>query len=157
MNILEPSFPSKQHDSQSTEHLANLLVAAKGLSERLGEIGVIDSEQLRFTVMAREDRKPVVLALHKQGLSTRKIAEIVGVNNATIHRDIQGTVANATKGVANATPGDLNEAEASEANGTNVPAENEVTVSGECAILKAAAEIRAEKAAIRRAKNVEVV
>lgn len=103
MNILNSSLPTKQPDGDSTKHLADALVAMKCLSERLGDIGVIDPEQLRYTVMAREDRKPVVLALHKQGMSTRQIADIVGVGNKTVHRDIQELVSNDTKSVSNDT------------------------------------------------------
>jgi len=49
----------------------------------------------RLTV---EDRRETVLILSRTGLSTRAIAPIVGVDNATVHRDLAG-VASATPDV----------------------------------------------------------
>jgi len=45
--------------------------------------------------LEREVRQELVAELSAQGMSTRAIAPIVGVDNATVHRDISG-VANAT-------------------------------------------------------------
>jgi hypothetical protein len=45
--------------------------------------------------LPREERQQLVAMLAGEGMSTRAIAPIVGVNNATVQRDITG-VANAT-------------------------------------------------------------
>jgi site-specific DNA-methyltransferase (adenine-specific) len=45
-----------------------------------------------------EDRRKAVAELAAEGASTREIAEVIGVNNATVHRDL--AVANATESQA---------------------------------------------------------
>ena len=46
-------------------------------------------------VLPRSERSEIVADLRQEGMSTRAIAAAVGVNNATVHRDLSG-VANAT-------------------------------------------------------------
>jgi len=48
-----------------------------------------------LTRLTVEDRRETVLILSRTGMSTRAISPVVGVNNATVHRDLAG-VANAT-------------------------------------------------------------
>jgi len=54
-----------------------------------------------LTRLTVEDRRETVLILSRTGMSTRAIAPVVGVDNATVHRDLAG--------VANATPADEQE------------------------------------------------
>ena len=48
--------------------------------------------------LPRTERQQAVSNMHSEGMSTRAIASAIGVNNATVHRDIVSTVANATVG-----------------------------------------------------------
>jgi transposase len=75
-------------DSKVTKHYADLVIAARGLGERLISTGIVDAEQLRFTIVAREDRKRLAPALKANGMSNREIARQLGVGHATINRDL---------------------------------------------------------------------
>jgi len=51
--------------------------------------GLVDKEQLRV-ILAPAARKAKVAELHEQGLSQRQIAAVVGVDHATVSRDLSG-------------------------------------------------------------------
>ena len=54
---------------------------------------VMGEEPLR---LSRDDRREIVHYLTGEGMSTRAIGSALGVNNATVHRDLRSGVANAT-------------------------------------------------------------
>lgn len=56
--------------------------------EHLLKGGNLDLSKLRFSVMAKEDRKQIARALAKHGESTREIAEKTGWSQSTIARDV---------------------------------------------------------------------
>ena len=57
--------------------------------------------------MSAEDRRPVVRELHDEGMSTRAIAEVVGVDQATVVRDMRSD-ANASRAPVLAADSDAN-------------------------------------------------
>lgn len=76
-------------DSKITRHYADLVIAARKLGERLTDIGIVDPEQLRYTIVAKEERKRLVPLLKAEGLSNRAIAKTLGVDHQTIANDLK--------------------------------------------------------------------
>ena len=130
-------------DPRLTKLTADLLVAMRDQTDHLIGRGLVDKEQLRVT-LAPAARKAKVAELHEQGLSQRQIAAVVGVDHATISRDLAG--ASAPESGASAP--------------LEIPLEAPAP-RGTKEILAAAQEIRARKwdekksAAIARTHNVE--
>ena len=79
-------------DPRLTKLTADLLVAMRDQTDHLIGRGLVDKEQLRVT-LAPAARKAKVAELHEQGLSQRQIAAVVGVDHATISRDLAGASA----------------------------------------------------------------
>ena len=79
-------------DARLTKLTADLLVAMRDQTDHLIGRGLVDKEQLRVT-LAPAARKAKVAELHEQGLSQRQIAAVVGVDHATISRDLAGASA----------------------------------------------------------------
>jgi transposase len=75
-------------DTKITKHYADLVIAARGLGEQLINTGIVDAEQLRFTIVAKEDRKRLAPALKASGMSNREIAQQLGVTHTTINKDL---------------------------------------------------------------------
>ena len=67
---------------------ADLVIAARDLGERLIDTGIVDAEQLRFTIVARKDRKHLAPALKANGMSNREIARTLGVSHVTVQNDL---------------------------------------------------------------------
>jgi N6-adenosine-specific RNA methylase IME4 len=89
--------------------LANFLGAAKELMGEyvdLAEITDAELNQIKHTVISRQDRKPTVKMLAAKGLSTRQIAEVTGWEVRTIQRDLEASKAatNVATNVASSRP-----------------------------------------------------
>ena len=61
----------------------DVILAAKAMAEDL-RLGLVSEEQLRYTIVAREDRKAIANELKAKGVPTAKIAELTGTNQRTI-------------------------------------------------------------------------
>jgi transposase len=85
--------------AQNALPVAKAIEALYEIVERDVGLGLYDAQTLRFTV---EARKEVVQKLSEQGLPNRKIAKLVGADEATVRRDL--SAANAAPNAANAAP-----------------------------------------------------
>lgn len=87
--------------------LANFLGAAKDLTVEYAELaGITDDEQsqIKLSLAARPDRKAAVQLLAAKGLSSRKIAAIIGWDHSTIANDMKAmSVEKSTDGVEKST------------------------------------------------------
>jgi Homeodomain-like domain len=70
--------------------LANLLVAAKDHTDALVRANLVSLDELKYVFADRQARARVAKKLAEEGMSTRKIAAIVGVSKDTIRNDIAG-------------------------------------------------------------------
>src|SRR5262249_13048 len=93
---------SNKINPRVTESLGKGLVWMRDHSTILADEGIIDPEQVRLTVTARDDAIP---KLHAAGLSQRQIAAAVGCGVGTVNRALNGmgSVPNGTKSVPNGT------------------------------------------------------
>jgi transposase len=80
--------------------LANLLVAAKDHTDALVRANLVSLDELKYVFADRDSRAKAAKHLADQGMSTRQIAALAGVDHSTIVRDLSG--ANAPKSGANA-------------------------------------------------------
>jgi hypothetical protein len=83
-----------------TKTLAGLLLAAKDHTDALIAAGIVSNDQLKYVFANRQARAEAVKQLAGEGMSTRKIAALIGVDHTTVVRDVAG--ANAPKSGANA-------------------------------------------------------
>lgn len=133
---------NEQQAREFTEGLGNVLKGSWQLIKNARDLGVPDAlgmtteEWVRdklggYTKLPKEERQQAALELKEEGYSTRESAEILGVTNATVARDI-----------------------GSENNGLDsAPVTNETVARGEEEILNKAKEIRRELAAGKRLEN----
>lgn len=71
-----------------TKEMTDIILAAKRMCDRLGDEGLIDPDRIRYSIMAREDRKAVAKDLAGKGMSTRQIAQVTGASQSTVARDV---------------------------------------------------------------------
>jgi N6-adenosine-specific RNA methylase IME4 len=84
--------------------LENFLGATKEIYARYVELaGITEAElnQIKLTLISRQDRKPIVKMLAAKGLSTRQIAEATGWGHSTVANDLKEMSKNGQKSSKN--------------------------------------------------------
>lgn len=71
-----------------TKEMTDVVLAAKRMFDRLGKEGLIDPDKIRYSIMARDDRKAITKNLADKGLSTRQIAQVTGASQTSVVRDL---------------------------------------------------------------------